>query len=537
MAIRSVVEARRLFTYNAQNAIIVRGTADQVAVVEKLIYDLDKPKSEVVVDVYVMEANRARTRDLAAALASGSTIGGLRSPVQFTPRNPVLFGNQTSSSTSTTDTNVNTSTGSATSGSGYYGYQGVSSSAAATQAAISLAQLSRVSTNDFSVTLPGMLFQAILSDRTTRVLQHPQVRTVEGQKGDLKIGDRYPYATGSFQPGIGGVGVSPLVSTQFQFADVGVNVNILPKVHPNNEVSMHIELDMSSVKDRIDVGGLSQPVIGQRKMVHDVRVKEGEVTLIGGLSVLQDTKSMSGLPGLSSIPGLRSIFGSNSTEKNQGELMIALIPRIVRGPEYKESNLRAIAAGTDQQIKISMRRPVDTAPEPREQAAPAAPTPAPAPSPAAPAEAKPAPPPAPAEPAGPPRLAFTVSDPQPRLGATVTVTVRAENITDLFSAPLRLKFDPKVLRLNEVTRGDMFSRDGQNVIFTRNIQNDVGEVAVNLNRMPGTSGVSGSGTLITLIFQATAPGSSTINILEAPLKNSKLEPLMLAAPETTIVVK
>jgi len=534
VALRSVVEARRLFTYNSLNAIIIRGTPDQVALVEKLAQDLDKPKSEVVVDVFVMEVNRSRTRDLAAALASGSTVGGLRSPVQFTPRNPVLFGGQTGSSATDTTTGSSSNATNTTSSSLYGSTYGATASTTA-QSAISLARLGRISTNDFSVTLPGALFQAVLTDRSTRVLQRPQVRTVEGQKGELKIGDRYPYATGSFQPGIGGVGISPLVSTQFQFADVGVNLTLTPKVHPNDEVSMHVELDISSVRDRVDVGGLSQPVIGQRKMTHDIRVKEGEVTLIGGLIQNQDTKSLSGIPGLASIPGLRSIFGSNSTEKNQSELMIALIPHIVRSPEFTENNLKAIATGTDQQVKISINRMAEK-PAPAAEPKPAKPEPAPpapAVTPPAPAESKPAAPPA----AAPPKLTLNVSAPQAALGSPVMVTVEVENAADLFSAPLRLKFDPKVLRLNEVTRGNLFSLDGQNVIFTRNIQNDIGEVAVNLNRMPGSTGVQGNGVLITLAFQAIGPGASKVTVVDAPLKNSRLEPIPVAAPEATILVK
>jgi hypothetical protein len=70
-----------------------------------------------------------------------------------------------------------------------------------------------------------------MSDNNTRVLQSPEVRASDGQKVSLKIGDKVPYATGSFQPGIGTVGVSPLVSTQFQFAETGVNVEITPHVH------------------------------------------------------------------------------------------------------------------------------------------------------------------------------------------------------------------------------------------------------------------------------------------------------------------
>ncbi len=82
-AIRTVAEIRRVFTYNAQRAMIVRDTVDKVALAEKLVHDLDKPKSEVVVDVMVMQLNSDRTRDLAATIASAGTAG-LNVPITFT---------------------------------------------------------------------------------------------------------------------------------------------------------------------------------------------------------------------------------------------------------------------------------------------------------------------------------------------------------------------------------------------------------------------------------------------------------------------
>jgi general secretion pathway protein D len=329
--------------------------------------------------------------------------------------------------------------------------------------------------------------------------------------------------------------VSPLVSTQFQFADVGVNVSLVPKVHANNEISLHIELEISSVRDRIDIGGLSQPVIGQRKVTHDIRIKEGEVTLLGGLMQSQDTKTRGGIPGISSIPVLRNIFGTNSTEKNDGELMIALVPHIVRSPEYTENNLRPVATGNDQTVKLSYAHEAPAAEG--KTAAPATgqtPAAAPeAPAPPAPEAPKPTAPPAAAQ----PRMAFNVPAQEARLGSAVTLTLSVENATDLFSAPLRLKFDPKVLRLSEVAKGGFLSGDGQNIIFTRNIQNDVGEVTVNLNRLPGSGGISGGGALVTLVFQAAGPGASKVFVSEAPLRNSQLQPIVLPAPETTITVK
>src|SRR5262249_21007145 len=153
-------------------------------------------------------------------------------------------------------------------------------------------------------------------------------------------------------------------STQFQFAEVGVNVDMLPKVHGTDEVSLHIELELSTVRERIDIGGLQQPVIGQRKLIHDVRMREGEVSLIGGLQSLSDSLSNNGFPGINSIPILRRLFGSESKDRTETELVIALVPHIVRAAEVTPSNLKGIAAGNDQVVKINYAPREEKTPEP-----------------------------------------------------------------------------------------------------------------------------------------------------------------------------
>ena len=513
-AVRSVTDIRRLFPYNAQNALIVRDTVDKVALAEKLMKDLDKPLSEVVVDVIVMEANRTRTRDLAASIMSASGAG-VSIPVTFTPGGKAPSGGDDQNGTGTT---VTTTSG--------------------TSGLVTLGQLGRLSSNDWSATLPGALLQALMSDRSTRILQRPQVRAADGQKASLRLGDRFPYATGSFQPGVGAIGVSPLVSTQFQFADVGVNVDLTPKIHGDSEISMHVEIEISSVRDRIDVGGLSQPVIGQRKVTEDIRVRDGEVTLLGGLSQDQTTRSRSGVPGLGDIPIIRWLgFSSESREKNEGELLIALVPRIVRRPEIDEVNLRGIAAGTDQVVRLNV------APRAVEEAAPAAgvkPAPAPeAPAPPAveePAQPEPAKPPAPEPPAAA-RLSFNPPAVTAKRGATFTVTLAIENVTDVFNVPIRFKFDPKMLRLNEIERGTFLVGNGQPAIFTRNILNDTGDASVILNRMPGSRGVSGTGSLVNLIFHAVEAGTTQVTLPEITVRNSEMEPLAVEPPVLTVTVQ
>ncbi|MDX2150214.1 MAG: cohesin domain-containing protein [Bryobacteraceae bacterium] len=512
-AVRTISDIRRIFPVNALNAIVVRGTPDQVALAEKLIVDMDKPRAEVVVDVVVMEASRSKSRSLAATIANGSTAG-LNIPITFDPRNAVTR----SSNGDNADNGDDTSSGT-----------------------IRLGQITRLNENDWTTTLPGAFIQALMSDRSTRVLQSPQVRAIDGEKAQLRVGDRYPYATGSFQPGVGvgGGGVSPLVSTQFQFAEVGVNLDLSPRVHGAEEVTLHVEMEVSSVRDTINVGGLSQPVIGQRRTIVDIRLRDGEATIIGGLYNTQDTKAVSGVPGLGNIPVIRRLFSSESVDRNHSELMIALVPHIVRSPDIGPSNTRAIAAGNDQQVKLLYAPRV--APAPAGTAAPGAPAPA---TPAAPgAEApKPAEPPkteAPkAEaPKAETRLLLVPSAVETQLGRPVQVSVQAENVNNIFSAMLRMKFDPKLVRVTDVKVGGFLGGDGQRVTFSENTLNDTGEAIIALNRFPGAGGISGTGTILTFTLQPQAAGSAVVTFSELTLRNAQLQPITVATPSMTVAIK
>jgi general secretion pathway protein D len=322
--VRSVVDLQRVFPYQAQYAIVAKGEADKILLAEKLINDLDKPRSEVAADILVFEASKTFSRQVTAALAST----GLSVPVTFSPRSSIQVN--TSSSTSSTSS---------------------------TTASVGLNSLGHLSSADFAITLPGALLQAALSDANTKILQSPQLRAVDSVKATLKIGDRQPTATGSYQAGTSATTVNALVNTQFTYIDVGVNVELLARVHENGEVSMHLELEISNVNGHVNLGGIDEPIIGQRKVVHDVRMKEGEVSLIAGLSSRQETKSVTGIPGLSGIPIIRRLFTGESVDRSQGELMIAIIPHILRRPEYNSSNLRGVATGTTANTKLNYSTP------------------------------------------------------------------------------------------------------------------------------------------------------------------------------------
>ena len=332
--LRTVFDIQKVFNYTSQNALVVRCDADTMALVEKEIADLDKPRSEVLVDVMVMQVSSTYSRQF------GMGLNGINTNAYFSPRASITTPPSTTASTTTSNTTtpaINNNGGNTT-----------------TPSPIPLSQLGHISTSDYSITnLPGATFEAMLSDSTTRVLQAPQIRATHNAKSSIKIGEKIPIATGSFQSAVGAVGSLPAANTQFTFMDVGVTMEITPEVHDNNEVSMTVDLDVSQVLDRIDVGGVSQPEVADNKVTAQIRLREGEVNLIGG--IIQDTnrKSISGLPGLSRIPVLGRLFGGEDVDKNRTELVIALIPHIIRGPEITASNLKGVSSGTAGQIRVS----------------------------------------------------------------------------------------------------------------------------------------------------------------------------------------
>jgi general secretion pathway protein D len=535
-AVRSVTDVRRMFTYNAQNAVMVRDTVDKVELVEKLLRDMDKPKAEVVVDMIVMEVDSDRSRTIAAGLVSNGTTG-LALPIAFSPTNPVL---QNTGTTSTTGTST-AGTGTSSTGTGSITTTPTTGTTGTTTGSsyVSLGNIGQAfNFNNFSTSLPGAMLQAVMSDTSTKVMQSPEVRVSDGQKAELKIGDRIPYASGSFQPGIGTVGVSPLVSTQFQFADTGVNMTITPHVHGNDELTLDITTDISNVSSNVTIGGLTQPVISQRKTDSHIRVRDGEVSLLGGLMQTQDSNTTTGIPGLVNIPLIgKYLFGSNAKDKSRSELLVAIIPHIVRKPDIDGLDLRGIAVGQDQSLKLRH------APQNEETAAATA-TPAPAATAAvtpAVTTMPPAPTPptvtTPVTPASGPGLSLVPASLQAHLSGPVVVSLEAANMTDLAVVPVKLRWDPKILRLNQATPAALLTKDGNVNPPTLDIRNDSGEATIEMGRVAGAAGVNGSGPLMQLTFSAVGKGSTSIAVTEVNLRNSKKEAVKATAPSAVVNVQ
>jgi general secretion pathway protein D len=582
-AVRTVADLQRLFPFEPQYAIIAKGSADKVALAEKIIHDLDKPKSEVVVDIFVLEASSVYMRSLAA----GPFTTGVNLAANFTPRQSIQVQEAaTTATTSSTTTSTTTSstttptTTTPTTGTGTTGF------------AIPFSAIGQVNFNDWSTTLPSAVFQATLSDTRTKVLQSPQLRSVDGQKSSMKIGEKEPTASGSFANtagAIGGAGISPLVNTQFTYLDVGVNVEITPHVHENGDVSLKVSLDISSVTGQVNLGGINEPIIGQRKIEQDIRLREGEVNLIGGLLSTQDNKTKTGVPGLASIPILGKLFSGDSVDRERDEIMIALVPHIVRRPDITPENLRSVISGTQNQVTLRYsQKPVEENLQP-----PLANNPAPAASPAEGAAVKPAdqpvpvpaaavsvppsvpqmaapvatpPPPVPpaaaqeqlppatappetaaglppaakpaaGAPGGPVKIHFADEKLDKNVGDSFDVTVAVDNARDVVSAPFMFQYDPKLLSLDSVSSGKFWSGDGEDPLLIKNVQNESGIASVRISRKPGSSAVAGTGTLVTLTFKALASGTATVSAANITLNNVQNQMVGSGSPKLTVNIK
>ena len=483
-ALRTLLELTRITPSTSQNAIIIRDTPDKVAVAEKIIQDIDRAKPEVVIQVAVLQARRDRAREL-GILPSTSV------PLIFTPRSSV---------------------GPETGGDG-------------TTGAIRLDELGRLSSGDYSLVLPSATAMALLTESTTKVLQNPQVRVTDGQTAKLRIGDRVPFAVGSFQPGIGGVGINPLVNTQFQFQDVGVNLDITPRVHPNREISLHVIVEVSSVAGRVNIGGVEQPIFGQRKLEHDIRLREGEVSILGGIVERTETVSLEGWPGLAKVPFLRYLFSSERKESQESEILIVLTPRIVRIPELNALNLRPLAVGTGQ--ATTLRRQAAAPPSTPQPVVPRAPA----------ARPEPEPPQAlPPEP-GMAQLRFEPAQARVGIGQQVAVNLIVERVRDLFTVPFALSYNPQVAELVEVHHGGFLGGDEYPAALVHRVDAENGAAIISLSRPPGTSGASGQGVLVTLVFRGLAPGQTVLSISRIAARASNRERLEVETRSGAIVVE
>jgi general secretion pathway protein D len=514
-AIRAVLDVQRVQQLLSQNAVVVRGTPDQIALAEKLVDDLDKARPEVIVDIDVMQISRDRSRTLGLSPPTSATV-------------------QLQDNINTTATNTTTQALPITGTTGGTG-----------SPTINLNTLGNLNATNFQVTLPTANLSAVMSDSDTKLIQSPQVRALDNQKASLKIGERVPVATGSFQPGIGGVGINPLVNTQFQYLDVGVNIDITPHVHTDHAVTLKITMEISSVVGQSNIGGISQPIIGQKKVdLGEIRLQDGETSFIGGIMDDSQTKALSGIPGLAQIPLIRYLFGQVTQDHSTDETVFAITPHIIRSAAITAANQREIEIGTANSIELRhvTRRSVAPASAPASQPAPPANTrPSANPAPTTSSSIAPVTP-APstsntASAGGTPSFMFDPATVQTTKGGTFAINLLISGAQNVASVPVQLNYDPKLLQLVNVSNGGFLSQDGQAVALVHREDDTVGQLQITASRPPGAGGVSGQGSVVTITFEGRAAGQTPLTITRGGARDPGMQAITVNGAQAAVTIQ
>lgn len=293
--LRLVLDARRISQITATNAVTIKDTPEHVAAAGRLIAAIDKAKPEVIIDVELLEVNRSKLTEYGLQIAS--------------PESPGLDG-----------------------------------SVSPSDSTLSLQQLRNLTQSDvIFANLPSLYYRLLKTDQNTRTLANPQLRTSEGATAQARFGEEVPVPVTTFSPiATGGVPQQPI--TAFNYRTIGVNIDITPRTHHDDEVTLALHVEVSSVLGT-GFGGL--PTFGSRQITTEIRLHDGETNMLAGLIRDDERRTLEGIPGLSDLPLVGRLFARSHTETTETDVILTITPHIIRVLDLDEADLRAFRVGRD----------------------------------------------------------------------------------------------------------------------------------------------------------------------------------------------
>ncbi|HTO77078.1 MAG TPA: secretin N-terminal domain-containing protein [Thermoanaerobaculia bacterium] len=498
-ALRALLQTTRISINKAENSITLRDTADKVAIAERIVEQNDKQLSEVVVDVELLQVNTNKLLDLGPLLTPKNTIS-VSAPA---PGGTSNIGGAIPAGQFTWD------------------------------------QLKQLSINSFGFAIPSLTYNFIKNQGAAELLAQPQLRIAEGQKAQLVIGDRTPIPVTTFNTGTT-VGGNIVPVTSFQYQDVGIKIEVEPRVHHNREVTLKLTVEVSQISGSVPVeGGSPLPIIGTRTISSNIRLKDGETNLLAGLFRRDRSRTDTQFPFLSEIPIIGRLVTNTNRQDQTTDIVLTLTPHIIRIPDITEEDVTPVYVGTDQNISyqgaprvesaagngpfdIQRRQAPNTPPPPPAQTAPPAINLAPGAGPTDPF-AKPVPQPTP--PPQPQGAALATSAPAVtvasatttpvfdldppssslKAGETMTVSVRATG-DSLPPSALAVRYDPAVVAVVGVEP----VLEDPSAAETRI---EPGRVVLDL---PGGTVLAGTKAVARIALRALAPGRSALTFEQAP---------------------
>jgi general secretion pathway protein D len=476
--------------------INVRATAPVLEIIGKIIAMNDKPMAEVMVDVEILEVSRSKAKQLGVDLANFAI--NLNYSPEVTP-----------SSSTSPQFNLNTLS-------------------------------SGFRPSDFYLTVPTANIRLLEQDQKTRILAKTQLQGREGVALTLNLGDEIPFATATYNAAGGLQG--NILPSSIQFKPVGVNLSMTPRVTYQDEIILDgLIIDKSGLGPFFDVQGQSQPSFVRRTVNVTMRLRDGESRLLAGLLRDEDTSTTRSIPGLGRIPVLKNIFGWVDSKRDQSDVVIIVTPHIIRGHELTQDDFKPLWVGTSVDIgggtppQLIAPNAGGGPPETMPLTGALPPSTGVAPPPVPPGTGAAAPPTTPTgggaprpvgvvpvvpvvpvtgagtPPAGQPQFAIGIGSTEfTTTGGPYAVPIQATNVSNLAATSLTIEYNPAVLRATVVNPGTFMQQGGARPTFVPNIDNTKGRIDIAIST--NGAGVSGSGPLAAIMFEAVAPGTSQISM-------------------------
>lgn len=331
--VRTMIEARNVFPLKALNAITIRDTADKVRIAEKIIEANDKAKSEVVIQVELLQVDATKMKEIGAA----ASLKGAVIPVGADGKAML-------------QADLNTIKG--------------------------------LTADNLSFTLPTATYAFTKSATDAKLLARPQLRISEGEKATLHIGQKQPIPVSTLYTSTT-VGQNQGPITSFQYQDIGIKISIEPRVHHNREITLKLTVEVSNIAGEVQGEGNtpSQPIIGTRTIESTIRLQDGETNFLAGLYRQDDSSSKKITPFLGDIPLIGRLFTQEGTDYLTTDLVLTMTPHIIRVPDVTPDDLVPMWVGTQNNLSFRGMSPrIESRTEgdpfnsfPRQQPAPAAP--------------------------------------------------------------------------------------------------------------------------------------------------------------------
>ena len=553
------------------NALVVRDTKENLALIETLLEKIDKAQSEVVLDVNLYEVSDRNVLQIGNQLDTGA-LGALGS-----------FGGDNSQRRS--------------SPAGIFGDLGTAFIA------------------------PGSTFSFLQNKSIGKLVASTQIRAFENEAGSVNIGSRVPIRTGVIPTGnvvtSNGQGSQTSQSTlsgiggveQIQYVDVGLNLELTPTVL-NDYVQMKLSIESSNVlqdaeQQRRRAQQQSNPTFTQRKVKGVARIKEGETGIVASVMRIDKSEGAAGIPFLSFLPIAGRLFATPKSDSMSTNIVITITPHVLRAPYVSESDLQAVGpngtgvsfgvtltleeiiarANYEDQLEnpnnnlinsqtnnqqssnsttpnpnpnpardntpvitptntvnrpVSQSFPIDT-PKPNQP-----PSPVPNPLPAPPTETSSTgnpkvDPDAQVEDANaanfsPVTVLARVLNPQISVGqiGLVGIVLNSNNIK-VAETNVSLRFNPSVVKIKDVKDGGLMSLNGAQAEFNFSEVGDA--VIINVKRPLNAAPVNAFGQVALIYFEAVGQGSADLNLSEAQLLGTNAQPLPITLVNSNIDVQ